>query len=141
MSKFTTKLSLDVIGDQAYEVTKPLVWEDSELVIQVNPGFDFDGASVPRVLWSAIGSPMTGGYQRAGCLHDALYASEYFPRAMCDQLFLNAMKSDGVGYAKRYAMYWAVRSAGWTVWKGHKSEEVSAYKKFVTVISNVAIGL
>lgn len=36
MGKFTTKLSLDVIGDQAYEVTKPLVWEDSELVIQVS---------------------------------------------------------------------------------------------------------
>jgi len=44
--KFTTKLSLDVIGDQAYEVTKPLVWEDSELVIQVNPGFDFDGVEI-----------------------------------------------------------------------------------------------
>ena len=133
MSKFTTKLSLDVIGDQAYEVTKPLVWEDSELVIQVNPGFDFDGASIPKAFWSAIGSPMTGGYQRAGCLHDALYASEYFPRDMCDQLFLDAMKSDGVGYAKRYAMYWAVRSAGWTVWKNHKQEEVNAYRKFVYI--------
>lgn len=141
MGKFTTKLSLDVIGDQAYEVTKPLVWEDSKLVIQVNPGFDFDGASIPKAFWSAIGSPMTGGYQRAGCLHDALYASEYFPRDMCDQLFLDAMKSDGVGYAKRYAMYWAVRGAGWTVWKGHNRDEVEDYKKFVTVVSNAVVGL
>lgn len=133
MGKFTTKLSLDVIGDQAYEVTKPLVWEDSELVIQVNPGFDFDGASIPKAFWSAIGSPMTGGYQRAGCLHDALYASEYFPRDMCDQLFLDAMKSDGVGYAKRYAMYWAVRGAGWTVWNRHTKEEVEKYKEFIHV--------
>ena len=141
MGKFTTKLSIDVIGHQAYEVTKPLVWEDSELVIQVNPGFDFDGASVPRALWSVVGSPMTDGYQKAGCLHDALYASEYFPRAMCDQLFLDAMKSDGVGYAKRYAMYWAVRGAGWTVWKGHNRDEVEDYKKFITVVSNVVVGL
>ena len=134
MSKFTTKLSLDVIGDQAYEVTKPLVWEDSELVVQVNPGFDFDGASIPKVFWSAIGSPMTGGYQRAGCLHDALYASEYFAREVCDKLFLEAMKSDGVSYIKRTAMYNAVRMFGWTVWKEHKKEEVDEYKKFVTSI-------
>lgn len=141
MSKFTTKLSLDVIGYQAYEVTKPLVWEDGEVIIQVNPGFDFDGASIPRALWSVVGSPMTDGYQRAGCLHDALYASEYFPREVCDMLFLKAMESDGVGYLKRRAMYRAVRAFGWTVWKGHKSEEVNAYKKFITVISNVAVGL
>ena len=137
MSKFTTKLSLDVIGDQAYEVTKPLVWEDSELVIQVNPGFDFDGASVPRALWSVVGSPMTDGYQRAACLHDALYACEYFPRDVCDTLFLEAMKSDGVGYARRYAMYWAVRGAGWTVWNKHKQEDINEYRKFITCINLV----
>lgn len=136
MSKFTTKLSLDVIGYQAYEVTKPLVWEDGEVIIQVNPGFDFDGASIPRALWSVVGSPMTDGYQRAGCLHDALYASEYFAREVCDKLFLEAMKSDGVSYIKRTAMYNAVRMFGWTVWRGHNREEVDDYKKFVTVIDN-----
>ena len=134
MGKFTTKLSLDVIGDQAYEVTKPLVWEDSELVIQVNPGFDFDGASIPKALWSAIGSPMTGGYQRAGCLHDALYASEWFARDVCDKLFLEAMESDGVSWIKRNLMYNAVRAFGWTVWKGHKKAEVDEYKKYLTVV-------
>ena len=134
MGKFTTKLSLDVIGDQAYEVTQPLVWEDSELVIQVNPGFDFDGASIPKALWSAVGSPMTGGYQRAGCLHDALYASEWFARDVCDKLFLEAMESDGVSWIKRNLMYNAVRAFGWTVWKGHKKAEVDEYKKYLTVV-------
>ena len=137
MGKFTTKLSIDVIGHQAYEVTKPLVWEYSELVIQVNPGFDFDGASVPRALWSVVGSPMTDGYQRAACLHDALYASEYFDRDVCDKLFLEAMESEGVGYFKRYAMYYAVRAFGGQVWKEHTKEEVNAYRKFITHLSLV----
>ena len=132
--KFTTRLCMEVIGNQAFEVVKPLVWEQQDSIIQVNPGFDFDGASIPRALWSVVGSPMTDGYQRAGCLHDALYASEYFPRGICDKLFLEAMKSDGVSYVKRTAMYNAVRMFGWTVWKGHKKEEVDAYRKFVTVI-------
>ena len=130
---FQTELCLKVIGHQFYEVTEPLVYDNGLLIIQVNPKFDFDGASIPRGLWSIVGSPMTGGYQRAGCLHDALYAGQIFDRGLCDNLFLEAMESDGVGYFKRYAMYWAVRSAGWTVWKNHKQEEVNAYKKFVYV--------
>lgn len=40
---FKTELCLKVIGDQAYEVMEPLVYEDDVVVIQVNPGFDFDG--------------------------------------------------------------------------------------------------
>ena len=131
---FKTELCLKVIGDQAYEVMEPLVYEDDEVIIQVNPKFDFDGASIPQALWSIVGSPMTGGYQRAGCLHDALYAAEYYPRDVCDKLFLDAMKSDGVGYLRRYAMYNAVRAFGWTVWKEHKKEEVDEYKKYVTSI-------
>ena len=133
---FQTELCLKVIGDQAFEVLEPLVYDNGLVIIQVNPKFDFDGASIPKALWSVIGSPMTGGYQRAGCLHDALYASEYFAREVCDKLFLEAMKSDGVSYIKRTAMYNAVRMFGWTVWKGHKREEVDDYKKFVTVIDN-----
>lgn len=134
MSKFTTPLALKVIGDQAYEVISPLVWESDDYIIQVNPKFDFDGASIPRAFWSIIGSPMTDGYQRAGCLHDALYASERFERYICDRIFLEAMEVDGVGYAKRYAMYWAVRAGGAMVWKNHTKEEVGAYQKFITCI-------
>ena len=129
---FQTELCLKVIGDQAFEVLEPLVYDNGLVIIQVNPKFDFDGASIPKALWSVIGSPMTGGYQRAGCLHDALYASEYFPREVCDALFLEAMKSDGVGYVRRYAMYNAVRAFGWMVWRNHKQEEVNAYRKYVT---------
>lgn len=134
---FTTNLELKILGTQAYEVTEPLVWNDNLSIIQVNPKFDFDGASVPQCLWSFGFSPMTGGYQRSACLHDALYASEYFPREICDVLFLEAMESEGVGYMKRYSMYYAVRSFGWTVWKGHKNEEVNEYKKYVTFISKI----
>ena len=131
---FTTKLNMEVLGEQAYAVVSPLVYENDELILQVNPKFDFDGASVPQCLWSFGFSPMTGGYQRSACLHDALYASEYFDRDVCDKLFLEAMESEGVGYMKRYAMYYAVRAFGWMVWKEHKKEEVDEYKKFVTSI-------
>lgn len=134
---FSTKLNMEVLGEQAYEVVSPLVYENDELILQVNPKFDFDGASVPQCLWSFGFSPMTGGYQRSACLHDALYASEYFPREICDVLFLEAMESEGVGYMKRYSMYYAVRSFGWTVWRNHKKEEVNDYKRYVTCINKL----
>ena len=134
---FTTNLELKILGEQAYEVTEPLVWNDNLSIIQVNPKFDFDGASVPQALWSFGLSPMTGGYQRSACLHDALYASEYFERKVCDELFLKAMESEGVGYFKRYAMYNAVRLFGGQVWDKHIKEEVNAYRKFITHLSLV----
>ena len=134
---FTTNLELKILGEQAYEVVEPLVWNDNLNIIQVNPKFDFDGASVPQALWSFGLSPMTGGYQRSACLHDALYASEYFERHICDLYFLYAMESEGVGYFKRYAMYYAVRAFGGQVWKQHTKEEVNAYRKFITHLSLV----
>ena len=134
MPKFTAELDIKVKGSQLFEVGSPLVYERDGQVIQVNPGFDFDGASIPKVFWGIIGSPMTGGYQRAACMHDALYASEYFPREICDVLFLEAMESDGVSWIKRNLMYNAVRAFGWTVWKGHDKVEVGEYKKYLTVV-------
>lgn len=131
---FITALDIRVIGSQAYEVDSPLVYERENQIIQVNKGFDFDGASVPQMLWGFGLSPMTGGYQSSACLHDALYASEYFDRKTCDDIFLEAMESEGVGYFKRYAMYYAVRAFGGQVWKGHTREEINYYRKFITVL-------
>lgn len=134
LGRFTTQLDIKVIGAQAYEVDSTLVYERENQIIQVNKGFDFDGASVPQMLWGLGLSPMTGGYQRAACLHDALYASEYFDRKICDSIFLEAMESDGVPYAKRTAMFYAVRMFGSLVWKEHKRDEVINYRKFITVV-------
>lgn len=132
---FKTPLDIRVIGSQTYEVLAPLVYERKNgQTIQVNPGFDFDGASIPRAFWSIVGSPMTDGYQEAACLHDALYASEYFSRKECDELFLEAMESKNVFEFKRNSMYEAVRTAGWMVWKEHKREEVIDYRRFITIV-------
>ena len=80
---FQTDLCVKVIGKQAFEVTAPLIYNDGIVQLTVHQGFDFDGASVIRPLWSIIGSPMTDGYQRAACLHDALYASNLLDRDRC----------------------------------------------------------
>lgn len=134
MNKFTEELVVKKIGDQVYELVEPLVYENEVMVVQVNPKFDFDAISIPKVMWSLVDSPFTGKAVRAAVLHDALYASEWFARDVCDKLFLEAMESDGVSWIKRNLMYNAVRAFGWTVWKGHEKAEVDEYKKYLTVV-------
>lgn len=78
-------------------------------------GFVTDGATIPRVFWSIIGGP-EGAYFPAAVLHDFLYVAKPVDRYTADCVFLEAMKALGVNRAKRYAMFWAVRAAGWIVW-------------------------
>jgi len=130
---FTSELCLKIVGEQTYIVIEPLSYETEGFSLCVNRGFDFDGASVPQIFWSFGLSPMTGSYQRSACLHDALYACEFGnDRGLCDDLFLEAMESDGVGFLRRMLMYGAVRAFGWVVWNKHTKEDVNAYQKFIT---------
>lgn len=42
-------------------------------------GFRFDGATIPRSLWTAFGDPFIGDYRRAAVIHDIL-CTPYCPR-------------------------------------------------------------
>lgn len=44
--------------------------------ITVPNGFISDGASIPKFLWSIVGSPWSGKYTQAAVLHDWLYRRE-----------------------------------------------------------------
>ncbi|WP_160165061.1 DUF1353 domain-containing protein [Chrysiogenes arsenatis] len=121
------------INAKNHALTAPLVWRDDVGLIRVKKGFTFDGASIPRALWSLVGSPFTGDYTRAACLHDALYASELLSRHAADLLFFQAMLSDGVRYSKAAVMYCAVRVGGWFVWRKHTPKSIKEGCKYVEI--------
>ena len=78
-------------------------------------GFLTDFASIPRVFWTFIGSPASGKARKAAVCHDFLYrfGKELgIKRKKADDIFLELMKEDRVGYFTRYTMYWAVRAGG-----------------------------
>ena len=100
--------------------------------IIVKKGFDFDGASIPKWLWSIIGSPFTGNYVRAALFHDGLYACCTLDRKLSDEIFLDLMKEDGVGYFKRYSMYLAVRAFGSRAYNSNQ-EDIPVYKEIVEI--------
>ena len=88
-----------------------------EIVVPL--GYPSDGASVPRIFWS-IFSPFNGDYFESAIIHDFLYSNTsgyIFTRKECDQIFLEAMYNQGVGWVTRNTIYSAVRIGGWASYK------------------------
>jgi hypothetical protein len=78
----------------------------------------WDGASIPRALWTAVGSPMTGCYRWASMVHDECYkhADEYIglsvSRKDADRMFHDGCRAKGISRAKAATMYYALRWFG-----------------------------
>lgn len=80
-------------------------------VINVDKGYESDGASIPRLLWPIVGHPM-GEYAQAAFVHDKVYQYNLFPQKECDEIFLEAMGVLGVGKGIRRVMFYALRLFG-----------------------------
>ena len=93
--------------------------------IEIPAGFVTDGASIPRIFWFIIGSPMTGKYRAAAILHDFLYYTAKYPRKRCDEVFLEAMTVLNVNKVKRTIIFWAVRFFGDISWDRHRENKSS----------------
>jgi hypothetical protein len=135
---FTTELQYKKSSHSTHTLTASLKWLDGNISIEVMDGFTFDGASIPRLFWSLIGSPFTGHYTRAACLHDALYVSEMVSRSEADKMLYKAMITDGTRRTKAMVMYLAVRACGWYTWSKHTKQSVREWRKYVK-ISTVSI--
>lgn len=84
-------------------------------VVRVPLGFVTDFASIPRIARLII--PKLGKHTKASVVHDYLYSGHRFlSRAKADQCFRAGMKELGVSWAKRWAMWAAVRLGGWMAW-------------------------
>ena len=128
---FKTPLDTRQIDEDTFVLLHRLIYRNRKFEITVYKDFDFDGASIPRIFWTLIGSPTTGKYTKAACLHDAFYASRVFSRKQSDDLFLEAMKADGVGMIKRNLIYSAVRLGGWKAY--NDADNLPKYRDLIKV--------
>jgi hypothetical protein len=53
-----------------------------------------DGASIPRFLWTTVGSTFTGDYRRASVLHDVECVIRKRPHKSVHRMFYDAMLCD-----------------------------------------------
>lgn len=154
MSSFTKPVIELIDGEDNAMLKSEMIYcvgaEGSEKKILVPPGFIFDGASIPRIFWTLIGHPLQAEYRQAACLHDWLYATEYYSwagvtykrlmkasenRKECDWVFLEALEILGLSWIKRNIIWGAVRCAGSNVWDTHteitKQEHKQLYYDYI----------
>ena len=128
-------LKVDIIKNDVFILLEDVVVESLGYKITIKKGFDFDGASIPKWLWSIYGSPLNGNYVVASLIHDGLYASQKVSKSVSDKIFLDVMKQSKVGYIKRTSMYLAVKMFGGKDWK-EASEYKDEYTNYVNVNTN-----
>ena len=129
------ELKVNIVDDNVFILFEDVAVESLGYSITVKKGFDFDGASIPKWLWSIYGSPLNGNYVVASLIHDGLYASQKVSKSVSDKIFLDTMKQSNVGYIKRTSMYLAVKTFGGKDWK-EASEYKDEYVKYVDVSTN-----
>ena len=128
-------LKVNIIKNDVFILLEDVVVESLGYSVTVKKEFDFDGASIPKWLWSIYGSPLNGNYVVASLIHDGLYASQKVSKSVSDKIFLDVMKQSKVGYIKRTSMYLAVKMFGGKDWK-EASEYKDEYTNYVNVNTN-----
>jgi hypothetical protein len=75
-------------------------------------GTKIDGASIPRVLWSTVGSPFTGDYRRASVVHDYYCETKERPWQAVHRMFYEGVLAAGVPQRQAKVLYAAVYGGG-----------------------------
>lgn len=111
-ARFLTPLRVEQIGNDRWLVKDVLIYISEALnrAVLVPAGFETDFASVPRLPFVYLAFGNTA--HSAAVVHDYLYSTEQAERSDADKIFLEAMKVLGIPFAKRWAMYTAVRTFG-----------------------------
>lgn len=78
--------------------------------------FRTDGASIPRLAWSAIYSPWHPRVVGAAVAHDWVYWNHQMARDEADRMLKDLLLRNGAGMIKAEAMYRAVRICGGGYW-------------------------
>jgi len=80
--------------------------------LEAAPGFKTDGASIPRILWTPIGSPFTGKYVKAAVIHDVGCVTHKYTWQETHRMFYEAMIDSGVDDKYAKLLYFGVRFGG-----------------------------
>ncbi|MEO8460374.1 MAG: DUF1353 domain-containing protein [Dokdonella sp.] len=103
---------------------------------EVPMGYEqMDGASIPRALWTLIGSPYTGDYRRASIVHDYACdqaAGSSAKRRLADKMFFHACMTGGCSWKFAIVLYIGVRIGAWSDhvngWKSDRTEKEDTFR-------------
>jgi hypothetical protein len=76
-------------------------------------GSVINGASIPRPLWSLVGSPYTDDYRLASIVHDVACGNPSIERKEADVMFFHACRAGGCSPLQARWLYAGVRVGAW----------------------------
>jgi len=76
-------------------------------------GSIINGASIPRFLWSSVGSPFVGDYRNASVVHDVGCDDPTQDRKAVDKMFYHACRAGGCSSINARKLYLGVRIGAW----------------------------
>lgn len=90
--------------------------------LMVPAGFESDGCSIPRFLWSTISPAIDPRTLRAGVCHDWIYRRHPagWTRSMADSMFYDFCRADGLNWWAAQKAYWGLRMFGGAAWEAAK---------------------
>lgn len=94
---------------------------DLAVCIWVREGFQFDGASIPRVCWRLCGHPMEAPRLVASVVHDWLYRAQVCDRELADRIFNRICKDVDMSSLRTGPEYYALRWFGWAAWNANNT--------------------
>lgn len=120
------------VGKGQWKLTSPFKYISDKYVSVIVPnGFVSDGASIPKLFYTIIGSPWSGKYSRGAIIHDYLYFKKEVSRKIADLTFLEAMLVLGVPLWKRLIMYRALRMFGMFAWRAKDAKNKKVVKESI----------
>jgi len=106
-------LTTDDKPDRQMQLLGDLRFTDPEGKVWLAPAeYVVDGASIPRALWTLVGSPYTGDYRRASVVHDKACddaKGNAAARRAADRMFYHACRAGGCSTREAILLYIGVR--------------------------------
>lgn len=96
-------------------------------------GYQCDGASIPRIFWSIIGSPFDPEKVPAAFCHDAIYLTHAVSRPVADEVLFQLLLQGGCRLRTARTMWTAVRVGAWWAWKNNAEDKSDLAKTRTTI--------
>jgi len=107
-----------------YELHEAYELQWGEMLITIPQTYNYDGASIPSIVWPIINSPFSPRVMVAALVHDWLYMTHDVDRKTADLIFDYLLDRSGVSNWKRRVMYAALRLFGGRAWKITARDEI-----------------
>ena len=127
-------------GDRRMKLLAQFLFTDPEGKKWITPAdYSVHGASIPRAVWTLVGSPYTGDYRRASVVHDKACddaVGDPEARRQADRMFYHACRAGGCSIKQATLLYIGVRFGAWTplvaAWRDTETADLNESRLTIT---------